>query len=48
MKKYKAIFWSNSNKKTLIVEAPSKKQAKITLYLFHGCDDVISIEEVAE
>lgn len=48
MKKYKVLYWSAGRKKKKEIEALSEREAKLHLYLFFQCDDIISIEEVSE
>lgn len=46
MKKYLVVYWNNGNKLHITIEAASAEQAKISLYIFHNADDIISIAEV--
>lgn len=48
LRKFKVLYWHNGNKKSAIVEAYSRYNAKLKFYFAYTYDDIIRIEEVLE
>lgn len=48
MKKYKIKYWLDGNKYSTTIYATDSVEARLYMYLYIHCDDIISIEEVKE
>lgn len=48
MKKFKIKYWLDGNKHVTTIRAKDSVEARLYMYLYIHCDDIISIEEVKD